>query len=188
MADIAAYCDFVEEKSPRFHPLHKTHHDNWHGFPCRTDDELFGRLILEINQAGLSWLTMLKKEEGFYRAFDRFNIQKIARYGAREKRRLLADAGIIRNRLKIDAVIHNANVVLGLQKEYGSFKGWLDHHHPKPVMEWVKLFRATFKFMGYEVVNEFMMSTGYLPGAHRKSCPIHRKILKHKPAWSRSKR
>ena len=185
MADINAYCDFVLTQSPQFHPLHKLHHDRWHGFPCKNDDELFGRLIMEINQAGLSWLTILKKEGGFRKAYSRFSIAKVARYGAKDKKRLLADAGIIRNRLKIDAAIHNANVLLKLKKEHGSFKGWLDSHHPRPVMEWVRLFRETFRFMGYEIVNEFMMSTGYLPGAHHKSCPIYKKIVKKKPAWSR---
>jgi DNA-3-methyladenine glycosylase I len=85
---------------------------------------------------------------------------------------LLNDAGIIRNRLKIHAAIENAKTILQLQKEHGSFKNWLDRHHPKNREEWTKLFKKTFRFTGGEIVNEFLMSTGYLPGAHDQDCPV----------------
>lgn len=96
---------------------------------------------------------------------------------------LMNDAGIIRNRLKIAAAIHNAQVILQLQKEFGSFKDWLDENHPKTKEEWVKLFKKTFRFTGGEIVNEFLMSIGYLPGAHQQHCPIYKKVLKQKPRW-----
>jgi len=83
--------------------------------------------------------------------------------------------------LKIDAVIHNANMILAIQKEFGSFKNWLDTHHPKTKEEWVKLFKKTFKFTGGEIVNEFLLSTGYLPGAHDENCPAYKKIVKLNP-------
>ena len=90
--------------------------------------------------------------------------------------RLLLDKGIIRNKLKINAIIFNAQVIIIIQKKYGSFKKWLDFNHPKERKEWVKLFKKTFKFTGEEITNEFLMSTGYLEGAHEKSCPIYKKL------------
>ena len=94
------------------------------------------------------------------------------------------DAGVIRNRLKINAAIENAKTILKLQKESGSFKKWLDLHHPKSREEWTKLFRMTFRFTGGEIVNEFLVSSGYLPDAHEKECKIYKKILKLKPKWA----
>jgi DNA-3-methyladenine glycosylase I len=146
---------------------------------------LFGRLVLEINQAGLSWDTILRKETAFLEAYDGFEISKVAAYGEADKARLLDNPGIIRNRLKIAAAIHNAQVIQTIQKDFGSFERWLDVHHPKSLMEWTKLFKATFRFVGGEIVNEFLMSTGYLQGSHEPSCPIHAKVLEAKPAWSR---
>ena len=119
----------------------------------------------------------------FTPTFAEFNIKKVASYKEADRQRLLNDTGIIRNRLKVDAAIHNANVILGLQKEFGSFKKWLDHHHPKKKDEWVKLFKTTFKFTGGEIVNEFLMSIGYLQGSHVETCKIQAKIMKAKPAW-----
>jgi DNA-3-methyladenine glycosylase I len=164
--------------------VHKHYHDNEYGFPLETDDELFGRLVLEINQAGLSWDTILKKKENFFKAYDNFNIKKVAHYGDKKIAALLNDAGIIRNRLKVNAAIANAKKILELQKEFGSFKQWINHHHPLTKEEWVKLFKKHFKFTGGEIVNEFLMSTGYLPGAHDEHCPVYKKIAKLKPMWS----
>ncbi|MCU0395415.1 MAG: DNA-3-methyladenine glycosylase I, partial [Chitinophagaceae bacterium] len=154
-------------------------------FPINNDDELFGRLILEINQAGLSWTTILKKEAHFRRAYHGFQVARVAAYGEEDKERLLQDAGIIRNRLKIEAAVHNARVVMQLQQEYGSFRQWLDAHHPLPKEAWVKLFRKQFRFTGGEIVNEFLLSTGYLPGAHQPDCPVYAHVLRTGPAWCR---
>ncbi|MEM9832236.1 MAG: DNA-3-methyladenine glycosylase I [Bacteroidota bacterium] len=156
------------------------YHDHEYGFPLEDDDELFGRLILEINQAGLSWTTILKKKDNFRRAYSEFSIEQVANYGEHDRDRLLNDAGIIRNRLKVNAVIYNAQQITLLQEEYGSFKNWLGHHHPKTKEEWVKLFKKHFKFVGVEIVNEFLMSTGYLPGAHEPSCPVYARIQQMK--------
>jgi DNA-3-methyladenine glycosylase I len=164
--------------------LHKTYHDKLYGFPLHDDNELFCRLVLEINQAGLSWETILKKEAGFRKAYDNFSIRKVAGYKEKDKKRLLADAGIIRNRLKVNAAIENAKAILILQKEYGSFEKWLAANHPKTKEEWVKLFKNTFRFTGGEIVNEFLMSTGYLPGAHSQQCRIYKQVLKTKPMWA----
>jgi len=183
-----SYCTAIETMQPAERKLlHKNYHDNHYGFPIHDDNELLGRLIMEINQAGLSWETILKKETSFRKAYSNFNIKKIAAYTGKDRERLLTDAGIIRNRLKVDAAIENAAAILTLQKEFGSFQNWLEHHHPKTKEEWVKLFKITFRFTGGEIVNEFLMSIGYLPGAHDETCPLHKKVLKQKPMWARQK-
>jgi len=178
------YCDYIKGLKPGEQHLHKLYHDTQYGFPIASDDELFGRLILEINQAGLSWTTILNKQENFRKAFDNFSIEKIAAYNHDDINRLLQDAGIIRNKLKVSAVIYNAQMVLQLQKEYDSFNGFLQHYHPLEKNDWVKLFKKYFRFTGGEIVNEFLMSTGYLPGAHTQNCEMYHKVLKLKPMWA----
>jgi DNA-3-methyladenine glycosylase I len=165
------------------HPWHGPYHDTEYGFPLENDSALFERLVLEINQAGLSWLTILKKKENFRRAYHDFDITTVAGYRAADRKRLLNDAGIIRNRLKVEAAIHNAQVIQRLQQDHGSFTAWLDRHHPRPKEEWVKLFKQTFRFTGGEITGEFLISTGYLPGAHDHSCPVFTRIAKLRPRW-----
>ena len=177
---MTSYCDVAPG-----HEWHGPYHDSEYGFPLAGDAELFERLILEINQAGLSWLTILKKRAAFREAYDGFDPERVARYGARDVKRLLGNAGIIRNRLKVEAAIENARVVLDMRRSHGSFAGWLAAHHPLTKEEWVKLFRKTFKFTGGEIVGEFLLSTGYLPGAHRESCPAYPRVMRRKPMWSR---
>jgi len=180
------YCEYLENlPCSERKDLHKNYHDNHYGFPLHDDNELFCRLVLEINQAGLNWEIILKKEQAFRKAFSNFDIAKVAAYNEKERERLLSDAGIIRNRLKINAAIENAKVILTLQKEYGSFEKWLEQHHPLTLAEWVKLFKKTFTFTGGEIVNEFLMSIGYLPGTHDQSCRVYKKIIKMKPMWMR---
>jgi DNA-3-methyladenine glycosylase I len=174
-----SYCSAV--RTTAIDAWNRVYHDTEYGFPLISDDELFERLMLEINQAGLSWLTILKKREGFRNAYAGFEVRKVARFGDKDRERLMADASIIRNRLKIDAAIHNAQVI----QQLGGFAKWLDAAHPLTPEEWSKLFRKTFRFTGGEIVREFLVSTGYLPDAHDSDCPVHRKILKLKPAWSR---
>ena len=183
MEKPTSYCDAV--RGMERDNVHVQYHDHEYGFPIEDDNQLFARLVLEINQAGLSWTTILKKKDNFFAAYDQFRIDKVAKYSQKQVDRLLGDAGIIRNRLKIAAAIENARRIKALQKEFGSFKNWLEHHHPKSREEWVKLFKQEFKFTGGEIVNEFLMSTGYLPGAHIDSCPVQQKIKKSKPAWIR---
>jgi DNA-3-methyladenine glycosylase I len=158
------------------HPWHGPYHEHEYGFPLADEAELFERLVLEINQAGLSWLTVLKKRAAFRAAFDGFAVDRVAAYGPGERARLLADAGIIRNRLKVDAVIENAQRIQALRASHGSFAGWLAAHHPLPKAEWVKLFKRTFRFTGGEIVGEFLMSTGYLDGAHAAECPVYPRV------------
>ncbi|MFT5617802.1 MAG: DNA-3-methyladenine glycosylase I [Arenicella sp.] len=168
------YCDAVQTMKPD--SAHHKYHDTQYGFPIESDNELFGRLILEINQAGLSWTTILNKQENFRKAYDNFEIEVVANYLEADRERLLSDSGIIRNKLKVNAAIHNANKILELQQKHGSFKNWLDLEHPKTREEWVKLFKKIFKFIGGEITNEFLMSSGYLKGAHEESCPIYKKV------------
>lgn len=182
---MSTYCDIAPG-----HPYHGPYHDSEYGFPSRDEKVLFERLVLEINQAGLSWETMLRKRDGFRRAYDGFEVDKVAAYGERDRTRLLADAGIIRNRLKVDAAIHNAQVIQRLRASHGSFSGWLDAHvmdgdAARDKAGWVKLFKKTFRFTGGEIVGEFLMSTGYLPGAHVSSCPVYRRVLARNPGWAR---
>jgi DNA-3-methyladenine glycosylase I len=167
-------------------PFHAPYHGTEYGFPSRDDAVLFERLVLEINQAGLSWLTILKKRPAFTAAFAGWDLDRVAAFGDADVARLLGDAGIIRNRLKVAAAITNAQRLVALRGQHGSIAAWLDLHHPLPKEAWVKLFRQTFVFTGGEIVNEFLMSLGYLPGAHVESCPIHAQIMARKPPWSRA--
>ena len=169
------------------HPVHAHYHAREYGFPQRDERELFERLVLEINQAGLSWETILRKREGFRHAYDGFDVDAVAAYGEADVARLLDDAGIIRNRLKVQAAIHNAGVIRGLRGSHGGFAQWLDAHHPRNKAAWVKLFKQTFRFTGGEITGEFLMSLGYLPGAHREDCPAFRRAAKKKPAWMRTR-
>jgi len=177
------YCDFAPG-----HPVHGPYHDNEYGFPQRDERELFERLLLEINQAGLSWETILRKREGFRAAYSGFDVDAVAAYGEADIARLLADASIIRNRLKVLAAIHNAQVIQQLRASHGSFAQWLDAQHPLSKPEWVKLFKKTFKFTGGEITGEFLMSLGYLPGAHAEDCPVHATLLKLAPPWVQAAR
>lgn len=183
-----SYCSVIEYMPEDKKALHKVYHDLHYGFPIHDDNELFCRLVLEINQAGLSWDTILKKQTTFRKAYDNFDIKKVAAYTEADRERLMADPGIIRNRLKVNAAIENAKTILQLQKEHGSFEKWLEIQHPKTIEEWVKLFKKTFKFTGGEIVNEFLMSTGYLPGAHAVNCAVYKKVLKADPLWNRKKK
>ena len=174
----AAYC-----LAAPGNPLHGPYHDNEYGFPARGEAALFERLVLEINQAGLSWATILRKREAFQAAFAGFGVDRVAAFGQADIERLMNDAGIIRNRLKIAAAIDNARRIQDLRRSHGSFAGWLDSHHPRSREGWVKLFKQTFRFTGGEIVNEFLMSLGYLPGAHEPDCPIYARIAVLEPPW-----
>jgi DNA-3-methyladenine glycosylase I len=180
---MGSYCDFAGSDL-----LHKPYHDREYGFPLSSDSALFERLVLEINQAGLSWATILRKREGFRQAYNEFDIDRVAAYREADRLRLLEDSSIIRNRLKINAAIENARRLISIRESSGSFAAWLNEHHPRSKDEWVKLFKQTFLFTGGEIVGEFLMSTGYLPGAHRRSCPIYKKIIASRPPWALSTR
>ena len=177
----AAYCRIAPG-----HPVHGLYHDGEYGFPTNDENVLFERLVLEINQAGLSWLTILKKRAAFRAAFADFDVDRVAGFGPADTERLLANPGIIRNRLKIEAATENARRIQTLRKSHGSLAGWLETHHPRSPQEWTRLFRQTFRFTGGQIVNEFLMSVGYLPGAHEPDCPVFARILDLSPPWART--
>lgn len=167
------YCEYAR-KLPE-NNYHRRHHDEEHGILAKDDDDLFRRLILEINQAGLSFDMVLKRKTGIYAVYS--SISEVANFGQKDVKRLLRDDRIIKNRLKIEAAIYNAKRILEIQKEFGSFKGWLDKRKGMKLDDWVMEFKMNFKFTGGEIVNEFLMSTCYLPGAHENGCTIYRANL-----------
>ncbi len=177
-------------------PLYLEYHDREWGVPVHDDRRLFEMLILEGAQAGLSWITVLKKRENYRRAFDQFDAGKIARYGARKKRALLNDAGIIRNRLKIDATIGNARAFLGVVDEYGNFSDYLwAFVDGRPVVNrWRRLSQVPastensdalskalksrgFKFVGTTICYAFMQAVGMV-NDHVTTCFRYAEIEK----------
>ena len=169
-------------------PLYLEYHDREWGVPVHDDRQLLEMIILEGAQAGLSWITVLKKRENYRRAFDKFDARKIARYDARKRRALLNDAGIIRNRLKIDATIGNARAFLDIVDEYGSFSDYLwDFVDGRPIVNrWRKLSQVPvsteksdalskalkkrgFKFVGTTICYSFMQAVGMV-NDHTRDC------------------
>ena len=148
--------------------LSENYHDNEWGKPLKNDDEFFERLTLEMFQAGLSWRTILVKREAFRKAFQKFQVEKVAKFGKEDIKRLISDSSIIRNKLKIESAIHNAKVFTQIKKDHGSFGKWLSQIDAtdKNVH---KIFKQNFKFMGPEIVRMFLMSVGKIP-SHEKYC------------------
>ena len=175
---MSKYCDIAIG-----HPLHGPYHDTEYGFPLADERALFEIQSLELFQAGLSWALILRKRPTTVAASDGFDVDRVAAYGDGDVARLLADPGIIRNRLKVNAVIENARAIIALRHSHMGFAAWIAGHHPMVREEWTKLFRKTFKFMGPEIVNEFLMCIGYLPGAHREDCPVFERIMGLRPPW-----
>jgi DNA-3-methyladenine glycosylase I len=175
---VSWYCDMA-----RGDPIHGPYHDTEYGFPIEDESALFERLLLEINQAGLNWELILKKREGFRDAYNGFEVDAVAAYGEPDRARLLADARIVRNKLKVNAAIENARVIRAMRASHGGFAGWLRAHHPLDKEDWVRLFRKTFRFTGGEITGEFLMSIGYLPSPHRPDCPVYDEIAGLNPPW-----
>lgn len=166
------YCAYVSKITDK-EDVDKVYHDLHYGVRIKDDNELFCRLVMEINQAGLSWHTILVKENNFRKAYHNFDVTKVSKYGEKDFERLMQDAGIIRNRLKINAAIYNAQQIKLLQNEFGSFRKWLDIKEKECDADkraWLKLFKKQFKFVGGEIVGEFLMSIDMLPGSHSESC------------------
>jgi DNA-3-methyladenine glycosylase I len=174
--------------------LYRRYHDEEWGVPVREDRRLFEFLILEGAQAGLSWSTILAKRENYRRAFARFDPGKVARFGAREAKRLLADPGIVRNRLKIDAAIGNARAFLEVQREFGSFdaylRGFAGGHALRSRRRSMKevpartavsdaisrdLKRRGFRFVGSTIVYAFMQAVGMV-NDHLVTCYRHAQL------------
>jgi len=169
-------------------PLYIEYHDNEWGVPVYDDDKLFEFLILETFQAGLSWITILKKRENFRKALDDFNYQKIAKYDEEKYEELLQNEGIIRNKLKIKATITNAQLFIKVQEEFGSFSKYIwDFTNGKPIINKFKkreevpattelsdaiskdLKKRGFKFVGSTVIYAHMQATGMV-NDHTTDC------------------
>jgi DNA-3-methyladenine glycosylase I len=176
---VSSYCRVAPG-----HPVHGPYHDAEYGFPSADETVLFERLALEIMQAGLSWELVLRRRESMRAAFLGWEVDRVAALGPEDEARLLADPGIIRNRLKVAAIVQNARRVQALRASHGGFASWLDAHHPRDKAAWVKLFKRTFLFTGGEIVGEFLMSLGYLPGAHAEDCPVHATALAAGAKWA----
>jgi DNA-3-methyladenine glycosylase I len=182
------------------HPLYIPYHDREWGTPLHDDRKFFELLVLEAAQAGLSWLTVLKKREAYRKAFDGFDPRKVARYDERKVARLLADEGIIRNRLKIQAAIANAKAFLAVQREFGSFDAYVwrfvggkpIHNRRKAIKEVpprttesdtlsTDLRSRGFRFVGTTICYAFMQATGMV-NDHLVSCFRHREVGAEKRA------
>lgn len=169
-------------------PLYVTYHDQDWGVPVHSDRELFEMLILEGAQAGLAWITILRKRDAYRRAFAGFDPEAVARFGPADRTRLLGDAGIVRNRLKIDAAIGNARAFLALQERHGSFDDWLWRYvEGRPIQNaWPSLAelpastplseqlsrdlkRLGFRFVGPTIAYAYMQSVG-LVNDHVVTC------------------
>ena len=174
---MSTYCDFAANN-----PVHQHYHDHEYGFPVDDENVLLERLALEIFQAGLSWDIVLKKRQGTFEAFDGFDVDTVAAYQQKDTQRLLGNPAIIRNKLKVAAIIDNANTIIAMREE-GGLAGWLKANHPLNRYDWTKLFKKTFRFTGGEIVNEFLMSVGYLPGCHDPTCAVYKQIKKLNPPW-----
>lgn len=172
IAETNSYCHYVSKL--KANDPHRIYHDNFYGKEVHDDNELFGRLILEINQAGLSWRTILHKQDSIKKAYSNFNIKKVSMYSNDDIESLLSNAGIIRHRLKINAIIFNANKIIKIQKDFGSFYLWLKKLKGKDIEHWVKIFKRNFKFTGPEITKEFLISTAFVEGAHVKSCHCYK--------------
>ena len=176
------------------HPLYVPYHDREWGTPLHEDRRFFELLVLEGAQAGLSWLTILKKRDAYRKAFDGFDPRKVARYDARKVARLLADDGIIRNRLKIEAAIANARAFLVVQREFGSFDGYVWRFvGGKPIQNRRRnvkevpartaesdamseeLRKRGFRFVGSTICYAFMQAAGMV-NDHLVSCFRYREV------------
>jgi DNA-3-methyladenine glycosylase I len=175
---MSTYCDIAPG-----HPYHGPYHDREYGFPVESESELFERLTLEIFQAGLSWLIVLKKRDSLNIAFKGFDVDQVVNFNQNDFSRLREDTSIIRNQLKIEATIYNAKTIFSFRRSHGGFKNWLKDNHSRSKEGWCKVFTQNFKFTGGEIVGEFMMSIGYLGGAHQRTCPIFRTVERREPIW-----
>ena len=168
-----SYCSFCRNQPKK--SIHWWYHDEVYGKMSSNDNELFGRLIMEINQAGLSWNTILQKYEGIKKAYSNFDIRIVSQYNEENIATLKRDKSIIRHELKIRSIVYNAQEILQIQKEFGTFKTWILDNKQNSIENWTKLFKKNFKFVGKEIVKEFLTSNGILNGAHDKNCPEYMK-------------
>ena len=168
-----SYCSYCREQEKD--SIHRWYHDVVYGKMSKNDNELFGRLIMEINQAGLSWDIVLQKYHGIKEAYAQFEVQKVAQFESNKIASMMKNPQIIRHELKIRCIVYNAQQILQIQKEFGTFKKWILMNKQNSLDNWVKVFKKNFKFVGKEIVKEFLTSNGILNGAHDKNCPEYLK-------------
>ncbi len=175
-------------------PLYIAYHDHEWGVPVREDRKLFEFLTLEGAQAGLSWLIVLRRREGYRKAFDGFSVEKVARYGKGKIKKLLADPGIIRNRLKVESSIDNAKAFMEIQEKFGRFSDYIwkfvdgkpIRNHWKSIKELPATTKISdamsqdlkskgFRFVGSTICYAFMQATGMV-NDHRTSCFRYRQV------------
>lgn len=178
------------------HPLLTTYHDEEWGVPVHDDRHWYEKIVLDGAQAGLSWLTILKKREAYRAAFKGFDVQKVAKFGARDTKRLMADAGIVRNKQKIASAIGNAKAFIAIQKEFGSFDAYIwAHVDGRPVQSQQRadkpwpartelsdriskdLKKRGFSFVGTTIVYAFLQAAGIV-NDHWVTCFRHPQIVK----------
>jgi DNA-3-methyladenine glycosylase I len=157
-------------------PLLIRYHDEEWGKYARDDQEYqyFEKMALEIFQAGLSWRTILHKRENFREAFDKFDVDTIARYDDRKITQLLGNQGIVRNRMKIEAVIYNAREIIRLRQQDGSFAKYLAQLNVNNVTDVYKEFKKRFRFMGPTVTESFLQTVGKMPVTHEPQCWLYK--------------
>ncbi len=172
-----SYCSFCRSQSEG--SIHRWYHDEVYGRMSKTDDELFGRLIMEINQAGLSWEIVLNKYAEIEKAYADFSITKIAAFKDKDILALKSNPKVIRHELKIKSIVYNAQQILCIQKEFGTFGNWISKNQQNSIENWTGIFKKNFKFVGKEIVSEFLMSNGMIPGAHDNDCPVYQKLKKN---------
>lgn len=168
-----SYCSYCREQEKD--SIHRWYHDVVYGKMSKNDNELFGRLIMEINQAGLSWDIVLQKYQGIKEAYAQFEVQKVAQFESNKIASMMKNPQIIRHELKIRSIVYNAQQILQIQKEFGTFKKWILMNKQNSLDNWVKVFKKNFKFVGKEIVKEFLTSNGILNGAHDSNCPEYLK-------------
>ena len=179
---MATYCDIAPG-----HPFHGPYHDSEYGFPVVSESLLFERLTLEVFQAGLSWLIVLKKRQYLNIAFKRFDVDEVANFNQFDIDRLRQDVTIIRNKLKIEATVFNAKQIVSFRLSHWRFANLLEQQRPRTKEDWCKVFKQNFKFTGRKIVGEFLMSIGYLKGAHHENCPVYNSIKALGPVWFKNK-
>ncbi|MBY6038289.1 DNA-3-methyladenine glycosylase I [Fictibacillus nanhaiensis] len=162
-------CKWSEESEMLQH-----YHDEEWGKKAEGDDKLFECLTLELFQSGLSWRTILHKRENFRKAFADFQVEKVKCFGEEDIERLVADAGIVRHRKKIEATIENAKRIAALIQEYGSFDSFLDQL-PGEKAEMQKTLQKTFKHVGFTTAESFLEATGRIPAAHSEQCFLYKR-------------
>ena len=168
-----SYCQYCSSLPDN--DIHKRYHDEEYGFEEKNSNLLFERHSLEIFQAGLSWDIILKKRTYFRHAFNNWDLQLVSQYKTKEIEKLMRNDKIVRHRLKIESIIYNAKVILEIEQQHKSYYHWLTQFKDKSIEDCVLIFKKKFKFVGTEIVKEFLQGICILNGAHDFDCSKYKK-------------